>query len=249
MARSRREILGWIAVAVFAVVNLGLFLMPRRSLPTNAVEVTDKRLPPADREQEIQRQLDGVKKYDKEISDRLDLPADEIEKASSFKLLDHFVNSSMRSWLGLYNDTNVGVRRAIQGSTTLNALIQRPDIMDAFVEWNRHCVEEVNKLQSDSQDGGQLSNSIMACDDLLGFPSIFQKTKGHERALLQAVCRRYRAMVEANSLFDDDNKPFGAVFNGTRTNIVALAKVIDPNGAWDTGDEAELVSRAESLVK
>lgn len=89
----------------------------------------------------------------------------------------------------------------------------------------------------------------MACDDLLGFPSIFQKTKGHERALLQALCQRYRAMVEANSLFEEENKPFGAIFNSTRTNIVALARVIDPDGAWDMDDEGKRVSRAESRMQ
>lgn len=129
------------------------------------------------------------------------------------------------------------------------ALSDRSSLPDSHPTGNASAALSGDSLQSDRQEGGQLYNSIMACDDLFEFPSIFQKTKCHEPALLQAFCQRYRVLVHANSLFEEDNKLFGAVFKGTRKDIVALARVIDSDGVWNMRHGGKLVSRAESLVQ
>jgi len=122
-------------------------------------------------------------------------------------------------------------------------------MMEALIAWNKQCIEKINAIQSDSLDGGDLSAEMRAGDDLLSFPPIMEKAKGHERTLLQIFCQRYRALVEANQLFDDEHKPFGAAFNALKMNMRALAKEIDPARDWEINDESELIARVEALVK
>lgn len=248
MVKRRRDALLWGCCLLFAAVNVALLLMPRPQLPPDMIE-TDKRESPAERAAAIQEQLDGVLKYDEEIAAKWDLPADEVARAPSVKLLTHFSASPMRVWLGLYEQPEIGALRAIRGSKSLAALVQRPDMIEAFIEWNKQYIEQINQLQSDSTNGGELSSQIVACDDLLRSGEILQKTKGYERELLKVLCERYRAMTETNALFDADNKPFGASFNSLVHLIKSMADVVDPTANWNHGDEAELVARAESLVK
>jgi len=248
MEMRRRNALLWGGCLLFAAVNVALLLVPRPQLPPD-VEETDKRLSAAERAAALEEQLENVLPYDEEIAAKWDLPADEIAKAPSVKLLTHFSASPMRVWLGLYEQPDIGARRAIRGSKSLAALVKRDDMMQAFVDWNKQYIEQINNLQSDSTNGGELSSQIVACDDLLRSGEILQKSKGHERELLKVLCERYRVMTETNLLFDTDNKPFGASFNSLVHLIKSMADVIDPTANWNRGDEAELVSRAESLVK
>lgn len=248
MARTRGEIVTWIVCIGLAIANIAILLAPRPPVPVNTTEVPDKRLSPAEREVEVQEQLEAVSPFDRELSAKFDLSPEEIEKAPTAKLLNHFSTSGMRVWLGLYDEADIGVRRAIRGSTTLAAFVKRPDMMDGFIQWNKQYIEEIRNLTPESTTGGELSSHLVASDDLLKFRGIFQRAKGRERELLGVLCERYRAMVEANALFDEEHKPFGASFNALLLIIKELAREIDPTGPWDESDEPTLVARAEALV-
>lgn len=213
----------------------------------------DKTLTPAQRAGEVEAHLDAVAEIDQgKTAPRFDMTAEEIEKASSVELVMHFTASPLRVWFGLYDDRNLGVRRAIRGSRTLQAFVQRPDMIEAIVESNRIRMAEIREARPGSEITEGLSMHLMCCDELLLYPEVFEKTRGHEKDLLQVMCERYRAMVEANARFPKETEPFGASFTTITQVVLQLAQRIDPGGNWtmpELDNEAEWYERAEKLAQ
>ncbi len=76
----------------------------------------------------------------------------------------------------------------------------------------------------------QLSLALYTCDQLLMYPPVFEKTKGHEKELLSHLCDRYRRMVKTNEAMEKMGRqgPYSVAFNTTKQLAMRLMVRLDP---------------------
>src|SRR5262249_20140132 len=86
------------------------------------------------------------------------------------KLVKHFASSPMTTWLSLYDDHRLGLRRAIQGSKTLQAFLHRSDLIEAIVESNKAAIDEMKSMMPESDTAQRLSTLVIAYDEILLYP-------------------------------------------------------------------------------
>jgi hypothetical protein len=173
-------------------------------------------------------QLESVLPYDKELAVKHDLPDDKLKTVPSSVLCRHFFRSPLRVWFGLYDERNMGITRALRGSKTLAELYSRADMLDGMLEFYRASNDEI---PSNQKDAGEISMSLLVCDELLMYPPVFSKAKGREKEILNLLCRRYQLMTEANRLAGK-NAPYGASFESTKQLALGLIKQIDSTRNW-----------------
>jgi len=181
---ARRYFLGVLAISLLKMTQLQAFA-------TDAPDAAPSVKPtPSDREFAIDAQLDGVLKFDREIASREDMTSEEMNKGSTAALLKHFLSSKMAVWLSLYDDPNMGVRRSLRGSRTLAEGFRRPDIIQAFIDWNQNLIPVLNQMAPGNAMGKGISSRIMGGDALLQYPEMVKKWKGFEKPLLRVMCER-----------------------------------------------------------
>ena len=179
---------------------------------------------------ELIRQLNEVLPYDKEIAARTDIPAEKIPDTPTNVLLGHFITKGYTAVFGLYDNPDIGIFRAMRSSRTLAAFISRPDMMDGFVKVYREMELDPDK-NKDVRHRGAVSIALVSADELLMFPIVFNRSRGYEKQLLDALCKRYRKMKEINRAYrekyGEEQEPFGGSFATTTELAFRLLERVD----------------------
>ena len=204
--------------------------------------------------------LNGVLPHDKKIAAEHDIPEQELSKTPTDILCRHFVGSPMRVWFGMYDDVNFGITRAIRASATLSALINREDMVEGMIKMYSETIIDPENTQA--AELGSISMALMASDELLTYPPIFERTKGYGKDLLLHLCNRYKRMREVNEKCESkgENPPYGASLSSARKVALLLLKRFD-NKLYDkwqdqfkdkgklTKDEDRLFEEIEQQLK
>lgn len=194
-----------------------------------------------DEQSELKKMLDEILPYDRENFARFDLPREDLDRATSAQLSRHFADSPMYAVFGLYDNVNVGIYRVAQASATIQELLARDDMVDGIVEYYQEANQEIMSRQSESlpRHDRPLSNGLMALDELLMYPDIFERTRGHERRILKVLKERYEAMTAANARHIQltGEELYSVSLGTTKALSVKLLERIDPGGyeLWKTG--------------
>jgi hypothetical protein len=149
----------------------------------------------------------------------------------------------------LYDDPNLGIRRAARASRTLEEFLHRQDAMEGVVAFYAQMTEELEG--KGGRGAGSASLALGAADCLVMYPSMFDRTKGHEADLLQLLCERHRKMTAINQELGDD-APYGVAFNTMRALAVRLLDRLEPPMAKrlrqaDIEEEPRLYREIEAL--
>ena len=131
-------------------------------------------------------------------------------------------------FFGMYNDQNLGIRRALQASKTLQAFVERPDVMNGFIEVYQKI--ELDPEKNEELPGGRISMAVMHTDQLLLYPEIFEKSSGYEKEMLAILCERYNLMKDINLRYEEaDGKDtvYSASFNTTKLLTFRLLEKYD----------------------
>jgi hypothetical protein len=184
--------------------------------------------------------------HDQKIFAKFDLPQEELARATSAELCEHFVRSPMTTTFGLYSDPNIGIERAIRASTTLAALVERGDAIEGIVGYYNKTNQEIPGLLPNGQpsaDAIPVALSLWHADELLLFPEIFARTAGHEKPILDSMRKRFAAVAAANAIY---RYPTGeglfdlSIGTAKRISLLLLERT-DPEGAerWKAGVRPE----------
>lgn len=210
------------------------------------VEVTDEELfRKAGMTDEQVEHLNKVLPYDREIFAKSDIPEEQLSTTPTDKLWWHFsVSTPMYIHFGLYDNPNKGITRATRGSRTLSTLISREDMIEAIVKAYSEVPIEPEKMRDYGiESAGKISMALHASDQLLMYPPVFEKTKGHERELLSHLCQRYRRMTRVNQRYEKmgmgEYHAYSAVFNTTKTLALRFLERLDPQ-AYDNWKEGKI---------
>lgn len=200
------------------------------------------------------RHLNRIVPRDKERFARFDIPEEQLSTTPTDMLCWHFVSSRMTGPMLLYDNPNIGILRCILASRTLSTLISREDMIEGMIKmYSEVPIEEPEKKHH--QRPKRISWALKAADELMMFPPIFEKTKGHEKELLFHLCQRYRRMVRVNERYESMGKkpPYVLVFHTTRLLTLRLVQNLDPQvyDGWkdsSIGDELLLSKTIEQIL-
>ncbi len=198
---------------------------------------------------EEMEQLNAVLPYDREIAARYDLPEKELATTPTQVLCQHFMRSPMRVWFHMYDNSYLGVARALRASATLSTLFQREDLIPAMVKMYEDTPlepENMKKLKP-----ALVSMSLLAADEFLLYPPVFDQVAGHEKEILRHLCDRYRRMTVVNASRPQDRPVYSAVFNTTFELARRLMEQLDPGlsvALRSEKDETRFFARIEERL-
>lgn len=195
------------------------------------------------------RQLNKVLPHDRKMAAKFDIPEKDLATTPSDVLCKHFFAvSPLRIWFGMYDDRNMGITRAIRGSSTLGTLFGREDIIPAIIKVYQETPLEPEKMQD--LDPGTTSMSLMTIDEFLIYPPVFEKVAGYEKQILSVLCDRYRRMERVNSSRADDPL-YGAIYSSTKHLILLLLERVRPslhNSLVRERKYSKLVAQVEKML-
>lgn len=198
--------------------------------------------------------LDGVFGFDVEKDRRFDLAAEDINTSASEKLVRHFVFSPMKITLTMYDNINMGITRAARSSATLSALLSRGDVVDGILRF--YLSTPIHGFML-GKEAAKVSLSLMAADQILMYPLVFERIEGQEARILRYLCDRYRIMQEANEAREADNPLYGAAFITTyqlatmlesKLRQLTLGGAPSPQPQRTLEEEETLFERCEKLL-
>lgn len=198
--------------------------------------------------------LNNVLPHDLRSSAKFDIPEKDLATTPSDVLCKHFFAvSPLRITFGLYDGSNpriMGITRAIRSSSTLGTLFYREDIIPGIIKFYQETPLEPEKMQD--LEPGTTSMSLMATDEFLMYPPVFERSAGYEKQILSILCDRYRRMEKVNSSRPDDDPLYGGIYNSTKNLALLLLEHVRPslhNSLAHETEESKLFAQVENVLK
>ncbi|NUM54380.1 MAG: hypothetical protein HUU46_12100 [Candidatus Hydrogenedentes bacterium] len=194
--------------------------------------ITDAELREGLSDSELAR-LEELIPHGKEHNARFDLTEDELSRATSAQLVQHYLTSPMPVAFGLYSKSEIGLYRAYRESATLTELLERDDFVDGFIAFYANTKKAITNPDSTQRTSGAISLSLMHADHLLLYAPLFKRTAGHERRLLAELVDLCRTIADLNA--KNRARTGEDLYNNPIHLCLHLLKRIDPDGfsRWD----------------
>lgn len=179
--------------------------------------------------------LIGVKKYDKKNFPKFEYLSGKLHSAPTIELIDYFLNCGLNSNFFIHDDTNLGIKRMLVSSPTLQEIFKRENFVESCLEIYSEDVFDIDLVDPDKvlKPGdwdrfvenygkraigklppipsklsfalGKIATTVHFRNQLLMYPDFFKKLKGNEMDILFAVVKNQRAILAANKKYYERN--------------------------------------------
>jgi hypothetical protein len=151
--------------------------------------------------------MDEVRVYDKQIYGSKDVSADEAKRMTTRDLIMRTTRLKLYLLAMLYDNPNIGLYRASRCSNSMAELLGRKDFTAAFLQAYSSFDPNPKINPHFEEDSGLFATSWMLL--LQNYPPLQSQSKGHEKEILSALCKKYREMQKVNASYPKGRGPYG----------------------------------------
>ena len=152
--------------------------------------------------------MDKVRVYDEKIFGSKDVSAEEAKRMTTKELIMQTSRLNLIILTMLYpDDPKIGMYRAFRCSNSVAELLVRKDFTPAFLQAYSSFDLNPKAHPHFEAEGGLFATGWML--SLQDYPPLQSQSAGHEKEILQALCKKYREMQKVNASYPKGQDPYG----------------------------------------